>query len=311
MDLYICLTPLQTLIAGKIKQKKNADAQLFYFFAKDNEVNRKYYADLGKHMVESRALFAPLKVKTFIDIYRFVKNKSFDTIYFANIDHPFIHYVLSYANFKRIETFDDGTVNISYSGRYYNDVAQKRWKLVVHTLLRRKFDKNRILNESCLHHTIYKDRKNIIPNTQLVNLFNINDGNDAVSNGEISLFLGGIYSEMLNEKKHVAKLEKNILAFLEKNNNTYYIPHPRESDGLFNSFFLPAAYDNLIAEHIIISLCKKYAKINVYGMASSVQFNMFDMPMVNCIAVKAKHLDAVTSENIAKLMAMGSPCIEI
>lgn len=50
MDLYICVTPLQLLIAENIKKTKGGNAHLLYLSLKDNEGNRKYYNRLKNSM---------------------------------------------------------------------------------------------------------------------------------------------------------------------------------------------------------------------------------------------------------------------
>ncbi|WP_370547730.1 glycosyltransferase family 52 [Edwardsiella tarda] len=311
MDLYICLTPLQTLLAKKIKEGTFNEGQSVFFFHRDNEINRRYYNELNKLMVSSIEFTIPFSLKMIFQLRKMFKNKSFDTVFFANIDHPAIHYILSFINFNRIETFDDGTLNISYNGRYYSEVTCKKWKLFFHSLLGRKFDQMRVISETRLHHTIYKNRRNIINNTHFIELFDVPTHHYYNLTNSISLFLGGVYSEMTYDQNNDNKIMLSVKDFLQKNNNIYYIPHPREKSIVFNQYFLPSEYHNMISEHIIMMLRKKYAVINVYGMASTVQFNIFDMPGVNCILIKNKFLDSITIENIKKLIAMGALCIEI
>ncbi|WP_083275024.1 glycosyltransferase family 52 [Edwardsiella hoshinae] len=310
MDLYICLTPLQTLIAAKIKQERSNNAQSIFFFNRDNAINRKYYNELNKLMVSSIEFATPFSLRMIFKLRQLFKNKEFDTIFFANIDHPAIHYILSFIKFNRIETFDDGTLNISYNGRYYSEVVCKKWKLFCHSLLGRRFNQKRVISETRLHHTIYKNRRNIIGNTHFIDLFSHSMHHHDDLKNCISLFLGGVYSEMTYDKSDGNKIALYVSDFLQKNNDIYYIPHPRENPSFFNRYFLPSEYQNMISEHIIMLLREKYSVVNVYGMASTVQFNVFDMPGVNCILIKSKFLDEITVENIKKLITMGALCID-
>lgn len=54
-------------------------------------------------------------------IFFILWGKRYKTVYVASIDSIVVHYALSYSKFERIETFDDGTLNISYDGVYYHD----------------------------------------------------------------------------------------------------------------------------------------------------------------------------------------------
>ncbi|WP_447722394.1 glycosyltransferase family 52 [Edwardsiella tarda] len=84
-----------------------------------------------------------------------------------------IHYVLLYVSFENVKTFDDGTLNISYDGHYYNERLKNNRLLnrVAHKVLHRRYDMERIKSQAIKHYTIYQNMDNIIKNIEFIEVF--------------------------------------------------------------------------------------------------------------------------------------------
>lgn len=306
MDLYICLTPLQTLIVEKIIEKSSSETALCFCFSYRNKINVKYYERLKSKVTQSHYFIEPFCVRMIWDIYNYSKGKKFSSIYVANINHPFVLYMLSFLKFKNLYTFDDGAANISYNGAFYKKKSESLGKRVAHWLLGRRYTRERVLLETKKHYTIYANMPNIIQNIENISLFcdgNISSNFEA---DEISIFLGSIYDEFVKDES-LYKIKQDVLLFLKSIDDIYYVPHPRESLEDFKEYYIPNELcENEVVESTIIRLLSIYSKINVYGFASTAQFNLMNFQRVKCIVLKHDFLDEVTLSNCDRLISMGA-----
>ena len=116
MNLIICTTPLQTLLAKEIV--KNYEDEEFYGILFSNHFSKKvdrYFNLFGVlcHILNKIYYKSSIKLVCLILYYKIkLFNKKFDKIFVANIENILIQSIISSLKFNELITFDDGTANI-------------------------------------------------------------------------------------------------------------------------------------------------------------------------------------------------------
>ena len=176
-NLFICVTPLQIVIAKRIIEEKQLQHVGFIIlFYNDNPKYRFYINNLKtenyftiEYLVSSQKKFDRLieifKLKLFLN----QANLSTQNIYLASIDNSLVHTILSKINFQDLFTFDDGLANLNYQGQYYinqENNLQKLLKFIIHI----NWSMKKIKQVSQCHYTLYFNQKNIISKTKFIQL---------------------------------------------------------------------------------------------------------------------------------------------
>ncbi|HDC4475404.1 TPA: beta-galactosamide-alpha-2,3-sialyltransferase, partial [Enterobacter cloacae] len=114
----------------------------------------------------------------------------------------------------------------------------------------------------------------------------------------IDIFLGTIYDEITTaDNGH--KLKTDVLLFLNKfPEKPKYIPHPRALDKEFESFKFSSSS---IAEEIVFDLIRDGYLVNLYGFASSSQFNLYTVRNVNIYVIDSPWLTSAMKDGISML----------
>lgn len=280
MNLFICKTPLQCLIASNIIRQQDINkmnAELFYYSYTDNSINRKYFNELSTLVSTSNYIKQTKKsFLYFSKLKNLFKNKEYDTVYFASVDSQFIYFILSIIKFKKIITFDDGTANLVDTSIYYSQQRNFKTKIRdgLYKTLGVKFNLFTIKNNINQHYTIYPNIKNISDQIKNINIFDLNlANNEILKKNECIVILGTVYDEIVSEKNK-NELIHSLQNFINNTNddNIFYFPHPRD----FKNHFENVIYDNsnLLSEEKILNLLKQFNTIKIYGFNSSTQFNL-------------------------------------
>ncbi|WP_272676973.1 glycosyltransferase family 52 [Providencia huaxiensis] len=275
MDLVICNTPLQILqIENLIKQKiiKENDFHLLFFVYGETKKLTYYYNRLSKLSYSSYYFKCTNFPFYILNLRKLFKGRKYKNIYTASIDNKIVHYILTFSDFNKIFTIDDGTANIFKSSIYY--IEKKTYKAfiskIVHLILGCKFDLKKIKNNIETHYTIYPNVPNIIKKTKNNNfIFPVKKTHkEKKQSKEINLFLGTVYDEITYNKKELILLMTQFFS----NKEFHYITHPRDNELYFDNV---KYIDSLkSSEEIIIELLNKYDTVNIYGFNSSAQFNL-------------------------------------
>ena len=117
-NLFICLTPLQALIAQALLRQSAAPADLLMlcYAEADNDKFRHYFretaalADAAAYCVIPRSIWQ--RERQLPALARRLRTE-YATVFAASIDNANVQYLLSRIRFARLETFDDGTANIN------------------------------------------------------------------------------------------------------------------------------------------------------------------------------------------------------
>lgn len=285
MNLIICYTPLQVLLAEKIIDLYPNEK--FYGIMLCSVQNAKfdYYAERLTQkcsesfvMKQSTDRFNLLKEIAYLRI-KFL-GKSFDKVFVASINDIQIQFILSSTKFNEFYTFDDGTANIASSSVYYIDEPKTAIRLLINTLFCNKYSVAKLKALSQKHYTIYQGLPNIIWNTEYVDLFGGREAKE-VDGEVINILLGQpVY---LDKQKNIDLAERVIKQF----NIHAYLPHPREQYKLDNVQYIDTS---LILEDYLAQEFKD-RKCCIYTYFSSAALNIKDKsPNIDVVSLRI-HVD--------------------
>lgn len=272
MNLIICCTPLQVLIAEKIIEKyPNSQFYGLMLSTVDNSKFQFYSQRLAQKcgQFEKRILHSdPLTLLK--DILYFKKNfsgKKFDTVFLANINELQIHFLLSYIEFNQLKTFDDGTVNIIPSHQFGMEKPLTLKRKLVNFLFSNKYSLSKIKSLSECHYSIYKDLPNIIEKVEYINLLP-QQVSEKVEHNEppIKILLG---QPIFSEPEKNIQLAQDVI---KKFNIDFYFPHPRENYRIPDVNYIET---DLIFEDYIFSQLKN-RQYCIYTYFSSVILNLMN-----------------------------------
>jgi len=304
MNLVVCFTPLQVLIARQVIEKESIDydkIHFVYFSPVMDRKHQKYYSLIASKAKESTHVKDVYSFKLLCKLKKHFGFSRFDNILLASIDDSITHYLLSYVQFNKLITFDDGLGNILKTGSYFiqhhRKTIKKKFFSIIHFLLGRKYYLDDVKNRVDIHYTIYKKFENCIQNPIPISLFDF-ESIPLNPHKSIDVFLGTIYKEIVthdNEKL----LKDEVIKFIESfPSKSIYIPHPRAVDEEFKKYEFESED---IAEDIVLRLLNEGFSVNLYGFASSCQFNLSDVKNVNIFVLDSRWLSPAMKDGLKML----------
>lgn len=286
MNLIICCTPLQVLIAEKIIDM-HPEKQFFGVMLHTVE-NKKFDYYKQRLQAKTDGFFSMVQhndrwnlLKEIVQLKARFSGKQFDTVYFANFPELHIQFLLSAIEFKQLNTFDDGTVNIVKHSHFLNDDPDTLVRKFINKVLGNKYSTATLRSLSAQHYTIYPDFPNIMPNTVAVNLM---DNSIAVSESSesVNILLGQpVYND---NSQNIELAQKAIKQF----NIHYYLPHPREKYQVEQVKYIdtPLILEDYIAQEFSERKCC------VYTYCSSAILNIMNKsPNVEVVALRVESDD--------------------
>lgn len=283
MNLVICHTPLQVLIAKKIiEENGNQDFHFFMFSYVDNEKFRYYYQFLAKkaayaHFERLEPEQPLLYFKRLYKIKKLYIQEYYNIVYLASINSFIIHFLLSHIQFNALETFDDGTANILANSIYRSPPLLPIKQRIIRKLLNINYDIFSVMKNSRLHHTIYKNRNNIINNLHYLPLIQIQKPIKKITK-TIRILLG--QPLLLTAEENVILATKLIKKF----NIDLYFPHPREQYVVPNVNYIhsPLIFEDWLTQSLMLDT----AQFEIYHLFSTAALNIADCPSVQSIAIE-------------------------
>lgn len=284
MILVACFTPLQVLIAKEVLRREAvnfSDVFFVYFSTVTNEKHQRYYSLLADMVGKSLYINVPYSAKLLIIIKRKIASYIYSTIYVASIDDSITHYLLSFCDYEELVTFDDGVGNIIKSGTYFlkaqRTSLKKRLFTIVHTALGRRYYLDEVKSNSLRHYTIYDKFDNCFNNPKYIALFEKGKTTNSTQKSVKNIILGTMFNEITSHDDHF--IQQRLLDFMESLvPSPLYIPHPRAKDICFKDYQINTSD---IAEDYVINLLNEGYEVNLYGFASSSQFNLLSSHNVN------------------------------
>lgn len=291
MKLFLCTTPLQLFIAHRIIKELdicNKEACFIYIGCNNNKAIKNSITNIEnlgfniKHLqIKKEKQKNHKKYLNSISLHARLLSiffhKKYNAVYLASIDQKVFYFILSWIKFDNLFTFDDGTANIFPNSPYYRRKETRLKRKVKNYILGIKYDMSKIKTKSQLHYTLYKGYKNIIEKTQHISLTeNVKETKNlpVSKKNSCSVILGTVYREAFKKNIDIEHIvTKCINHVREKNNNFYYIPHPRDESNLNieKQFIL---LPDTIAEKEIEKLLEKFDSVSIYSFISSCQFNL-------------------------------------
>ncbi|AIL32393.1 glycosyltransferase family 52 [Basilea psittacipulmonis] len=234
--LFICHTPLQALIAKHlIEANPHYETDLLMFcYPLANRTKFQEYFDKLKPLCRQHHFFVTpnkeLKPSRYLSSVLKNFRSRYDVVLVASIDNIHVQYPLSKIKFKRLETFDDGTINLVSKSCFYEP------KLLINSLrnLRQgvRYQTQDLRNLSQCHHTLFPDLPNITPRTQAIELWPTSEESQSDQSERSavtkSLFLG---QPIFKNNTLDLRLAEFVMNSLKIN---HYFPH--------HSLLLPPPY---------------------------------------------------------------------
>ena len=292
MNLIICITPLQVLIAEQIIRKTQGGFIGLYLPYGDNPKHQYYYQKLKSLCQKSD--YIELKNKTWGERFATLttltttlKNlgiyqQPIENTYLASLDVLFLQFIISKVKFNHLYTFDDGTANIFPNSTYFNPLpkstAQKLFKKVVGISYP---DIPSILAVSKKHYTIFANEKNIIDNLEAIQLFDTIATTHQPIRQTKKILLGQGLDNFIGENAYQALVKQMIQRF----GITNFVPHPREKLD-FSDLLTVIHSDKIIEDYLVDEIAQHPSThYEIYTFMSTAVFSLKDFPHTDIFLV--------------------------
>ncbi|ULJ62190.1 glycosyltransferase family 52 protein [Wielerella bovis] len=285
-NLFICLTPLQALIAQQlIRQTAPTPAHLLMvcYAEADNAKFRHYYQTTAQLCQRANYIVVPNgKWQRECSLFKLLKNldKSYQTIYAASIDNPNVQYPISHLHFEKLETFDDGTGNLYPNSILYRNRPCGLKRKLINLLQGMRYQTEDLRRLSAQHHTLYPSQSNISPNTVPLQLWDTQPE---------TLFSGCLKPQkILLGQPIFTRNEDNIALFSQLCDHIQanaYFPHPRENYRLDKVKYIDTI---LIFEDYLLQQIQMQpeTEFHIYHLASTAAINVNHFPRTQIHALR-------------------------
>lgn len=299
INLIICCTPLQVLIAEKIITLYPNEKFIGLFITNEkNQKHNTYYSRLYNKCErcfwikeeydfsyeEYFSYWLKWKIKLFfLNIHK---------IFVANIEKAFIRMCLSTFPKVSLYTFDDGIRNLTHSSKdkvfisYPSRFGKRRGlKSNFARILGLKYRGNLIKDRIIKHYTLFPNQSNIIENTEAIRLIDRSQSFvQLTSKDNLTIFIGQPIYENGKKSKEITQRIINLYKI------SHYFPHPRENYPIQNVEYINTSL--IFEDYFIQYLITK--NVTIYTFFSTVALNMSSLPNVKIIAIKPK---SITNES--------------
>ncbi|ELA08391.1 CMP-N-acetylneuraminate-beta-galactosamide-alpha-2, 3-sialyltransferase [Moraxella macacae 0408225] len=318
-NLIICMTPLQVLIARKIIERHSQDFIGIYLAETDNAKHRFYSQKLAQQCL--RHAYISLNTdksatkwqKSLAKLQQFTTVKQqlmrlniwqqpISTVFLANMDLIIPQYILAKVNYKTLNTFDDGTMNIFPTSRYFLPKKQPFAKWLFKKMLGIQADDlNKILAKTQQHYTIFPDKTNIVANPIPINLFSKTYQNLKTVTATTRILLGQPFDDIIGEQAYQTMINQTIKDY----QINYFYPHPRENSRFDDT--LPVIKTQSIIEDYLINQLEQQSNtvFEIYTFTSTAIFSLQALPRVKVFAILHEFLQADFAQNYEFLQTQG------
>lgn len=285
MNLIICTSPLQVLVAERIIASKPSER--FYGLMYSRSVNDKtehYYQRLRSFCHHAEHLVVPYNTPTWRKYlstpqmaYKGKSLGGIEAVYIASLDINELQFILSAHPRAEVYTFDDGLINLDAPAW---GAMIKNYDGAYSRLMRRLFGAptvEELIQRSKRHYTIYR-LPNVMPRTEYLPLFQPIQEEDRPTEHTVRILLGQmLYWDEWKERN--AQLAREVLRQYDIH---YYMPHPKEGyrvDGVeylhsplvFEDFIMQALRDNPTTHYEVYLYCST-PSLNLHGVHPRLSF---------------------------------------
>lgn len=285
MNLIICCTPLQVLIAEKI-MAQHTDSRFFGVMLQTVE-NAKFDYYKARLKAKTDGFFAMVQhrernylFRELLRLKREFRGRRFQQVFVANFTELHVQCLLSAIQFDSLSTFDDGTMNIVPNSYLLQDEPKTWPRRLINMLLGNRYSTRRLRELSVCHYTIYPDFPNIIAHTVPISLGTAMATPVASSSTlpPLRLLLGQpVYAD---DAKNIALAEQVIRDFQIE----AYLPHPREAYRVEGVDYVetPLILEEYLSEGLGGRACE------IYTYFSSAVLNVYRLPQVRVTAIRVE-----------------------
>lgn len=291
-ELIFCRTPLQSLIAQEIANKRNCYVTLIYHPVSGGPKHRYYFDNFSAHQ-KIWIPYRPQNSDTLSDALVWwrippkARNKKYDALFIASVGSIAFSIFARKNSTASIYTFDDGTFNLS---------PEKFWRWIIHEPLLRRLVKyllrgisnHNLIERSRAHFTIFP-KKHVVHGSDVreVSLARTpNLINSLHSAPNVRVLLGSWFQDSAQSAFY-----KRIV---ESRNYDLFIPHPGTVESPYISERLRCVLSDdqlsqLIAEDVVLLLVNEGLTPEVFGFDSTALFNLSSYVPVKNIDLRRNH----------------------
>lgn len=292
MELIICTSPLQVLIAERIIQI-NPDKSFFGVMVTHtpNEKFVYYYNRLRsscQHGFMLAVSYGTHRLQVYWDsLWLIAKGYTLPhiaTVYVSSTDITEVQFFLQRFSGATIKTFDDGLINLNPVAFEHMMVTHTSyWHKILKGIFR--FSSTReLLTRSIEHYTIYK-QSNVMPNAKYIGLLDTLHGiNPQEKARETKNILLGQALYWDDETYKNIDLANRVISQFRIDR---YLPHPKETYHVTDVEYINT---NLICEDYIIKYLNEYPEqdLCIYTYCSTPAINLHGIPRLKFIALRPK-----------------------
>ncbi len=285
MNLIICYTNLQILIAQRIIELYPNEEFYGLLYTHKNSSKNEYYAKQLKakctkleviYIEDLQGSKLKSNYKRLLLFFKHCWVPKFDKIFIASIDICDIHLCLHRMSQAEVITYDDGSLNLNPVA--FNKILGYSKGSLLYRLLNRFFGVpsfRDLLKRKTKHYTIYK-APNVMGKATFIHLFPIHlfDSKDVSIQNIKRILLGQPFYKFGGfEKEQYAKTTN---AVIERFAIDYYYPHPREDFQIDGLIYIDSPY--LFEDYLFQEIKKNpNTKFEVYSYCSSVLLNLAEL----------------------------------
>lgn len=322
MNLIICVTNLQILIAERIIDLYPNEEFYGLLYINKNNTKNEYYAKRLKQKCSKFEIIYLEDLQGNNYISRHIKPlqlllKSYflpkiDKIFIASLDLTDIHLYLHTLSNSEVITFDDGSLNLNPKAFYHLMKLGKSGSLV--QFLCKFFTIPswiELFNRKTKHYSIYR-YPNVMGKSTFINLFpyhNLESKNINLQETRRIMLGQHIYGySPLQTKQNIEVTE----AIIKKMRIDYYYPHPRENYKISSVNYIDSPY--VFEEYIMKEIENNpNTEFEVYSYCSSVLLNLSGIKckQLAMVAIRPSSLPDTLSATYETFKAIGIPIKEL
>lgn len=284
-NLFICLTPLQALIAQQLIKQKNQQPAHLLMMCYNGEFSEKfnfYYQNTASLCEHSFFCFiSQKKWRTILTLHHILHKcaQEYDTVFIANIQNSYIQYFISKLDFNYIETFDDGLGNLYQDSIFYQNSTHSWARKFINRLIGIHYKTEDLRHLSRLHHTLYPQLPNIVSPTTAINLWNLSSKANQACTKIQKILLGQPIFKKDNEN---IKFFTQIISHIHPD---VYFPHPRETHKIPKIKYIntPLIFEDFLQKEI---LKHPEVEFHIYHLASTAALNVQAFPHIRVFALR-------------------------
>lgn len=288
-SIFIVNTPFHVMIVEKLIVHLGVQKYgIIYMTENENPKHRAYYERIEKGAIYTRLIKlcknpiadtvllakCAYKMKKHLSKYQL-------TIFSGNIKKVYSRLMVALLGIpnKYVNTFDDGTGNISGEGYFYNP-KESVWGTAIFSIFRQDLKYKKILQRNHKHYTVF-NAENVFANTEKVSFIDKNVGNVTSIKPFCVLLGNAFYEDGILGKKVEEKIYRYIL---RKFNIDLVILHPRALTNKGIPGNLINENEKRVAEDIIMDIAQR-RKVKVLGIYSTAMITISSVPSIEVVNI--------------------------